>query len=105
MDCPTPTLVAIDSSFVRSTGPAMPDLDGQRDPAAADPLEPAGHGRGVEAEVADDVGGVGPLVPHGLHGDVVVDRGVALGVAGDADRRANGLPSRLSAGRAGRAAS
>ena len=55
------------------------------DAAGAHPLDPRLDRVGVEGQVADDVGRVAALVPHRLHGEVVVDLGVRLGVAGDAD--------------------
>ena len=70
--------------------PGQPQVQGQRDapgPHAVDP--PAQQGR-VEAQVADDVGGVPALVPHGLDGDVVLDPRVALRVAGDPGPRERG---------------
>ena len=48
---------------------------------------------GVEGQVADHVGGVAALVPHRLDGQVVADRRVRLGVAGDADVRRTGCRS------------
>src|SRR5918998_1394184 len=51
-------------------------------PDATDPMR--GH-RGVEADLADDVGGVGRLVIHRLDGCLVADQGMALRVPRDAD--------------------
>src|SRR4029453_3805564 len=53
--------------------------------ARRDPADQAAKTGRVEAHVAHDVAGVPALVPHGLDGHVVVDLGVALRVAGDAD--------------------
>src|SRR5918998_5113891 len=49
-------------------------------PDATDPMR--GH-RGVEADLADDVGGVGRLVIHRLDGCLVAYEGMALRVATD----------------------
>ena len=71
-----------------------PRSSGSVTPAGPDPGDPLAQRGRVEAQVADDVGGVPPLVPHGLDGDVVVDPRVALRVAGDPDRARTGCPSR-----------
>ena len=85
VDSPTPILVAIVSSLARSTGPGMPSSSGMVTPRAAQAVDPVADPRRVEGQVADHVGRVAALVPHRLHGEVVVDRRVRLGVAGDAD--------------------
>src|SRR5215211_4535388 len=48
------------------------------------PPGPAPDHPGIEADLADDVGGVGSLIVHGLDRDLVADLGVALRVTGDA---------------------
>ena len=63
------------------------DVDRQLDPATPHALDPGGHGRRVEAHVADDVGGQATLVPHRLDGHVVVDERMAFRIARDADLR------------------
>ncbi len=65
--------------------PRHADVDGQVHAAPAEPADPTGDRLGAEADLADDVGREAALVPHRLDGDVVVDEGMALGVAGDAD--------------------
>ena len=95
VDSPTPILVAIASSLVRSTGPGMPSSSGMVMPRPRiRPTQVAEH-VGVEGQVADDVRGVAALVPHRLDGEVVADRRVRLGVAGDADVRERAARARL----------
>src|SRR5215203_1129582 len=48
------------------------------------PPGPARDHPGIEADLADDVGGVGSLFVHGLDRHLVADLGMALRVAGDA---------------------
>ena len=68
----------------------------QRELDAPEPhtVDPVLDHRGVEGQVADDLGGVLALVPHRLDGQVVVDRRVALRIAGDPDVRGTGCPAR-----------
>ena len=81
------------SSLVRSTGPGSPSSSGRVMPRSRIRCSQSFTSAGVEGQVADHVGRVPALVPHRLHGQVVVDRRVRLGVAGDADVR-EGLPER-----------
>ena len=96
VDSPTPILVAIAEQLGRARpGPGMPSSSGIVIPRPRIRRDPGRDDVGVEGQVADDVGGVAALVPHRLDGEVVVDRRVRLGVAGDADVRER--PARASA--------
>jgi hypothetical protein len=62
-------------------------VERQCDVALAHASHPTREHPGVETQVADDAWGMQALVPHRLHRHVVVDRLVALRVAGDPDLR------------------
>ena len=59
-------------------------MDRQPDTAGSDGSDPPVDDAGIEAELADDVGGKGLLVEHHLDRGLVADERVALRVAGDA---------------------
>src|SRR5229473_2095439 len=61
------------------------DVDGQLHAATPDAGDPSLHGPRVEAEIADDVGGEAPLVPHRLDREVVLDEAVPFRITGDTD--------------------
>ena len=65
--------------------PRQSEQQRQGDAAPADPPDPLPQRRRIEAQVADDVGRMPPLVPHRLDGDIVLDLRVGLRVSGDAD--------------------
>ncbi len=84
-ESPIPILDDARRSLVVLIGPGMPDVD--RKPSAPRPhvLDPPHRHLGVEADLADDVGRELGFLEHRLDRRLVVDQGVALGVAGDAD--------------------
>ena len=66
-------------------GPGRPSSSGSVMPRSRIRCSQSLITAGVEGQVADDVRRMPALVPHRLHGEVVVDRRMTLGVAGDAD--------------------
>src|SRR5918998_1799209 len=66
-------------------GAGHPDVDRQLDAPRPYAPGPAGDGCRVEGYLADDVGGVGLLLVHGLYRVLVADKGMALRVPGDAN--------------------
>src|SRR2546428_5876741 len=61
------------------------DMDGKLYATPANTRHPFLHDPRVEAEVADDVGGDAPLIPHRLDGEIVLDEAVAFRIARDTD--------------------
>ena len=85
VESPTPILVAMPISLVRSTGPGQPEQQRQVMPRSRSRCSQSLTSAGSKVRLRDDVRGVLALVPHRLDGQVVVDRRVRLGVARDAD--------------------
>src|SRR5215212_6251178 len=71
-------------SFIVFTTPGIP-IYRQLHAPIPDVTDPMRGHRGVEADLADDVGGVGRLIIHRLDGCLIAYEGMALRVAADAD--------------------
>ena len=84
VDSPSPIFIEIRSSLALSTMPGMPIQIGSAVPRPRTAPTHAAIVVGVEADLADDVGGQRRLLEHRLDRRLVVDQVVALRIAGDA---------------------